>query len=75
MDCWFDRQNEQFNQKYMEEGLQADLIFVNFISELRLPFVRTVSLLFLALVTPSHFSTMVKVHLGSDILKPSSGEI
>ena len=51
-DCCFDRQNEQFDQKYTEEGLRADLIFVNCISEeLRLFIVRTVSLLFLGLVT------------------------
>ena len=72
--CWFDRQNDKFDQKYTEEGLWADLIFVNCISELRLPIVRAVSLLFLGLVTPSYFGTMAKVRQGSDILKPFSGE-
>ena len=46
-DCWFD-------PKYTEKGLQANLIYVNCISELRLPFVKTVSLLFLGLVTSLH---------------------
>ena len=25
--CWFDRQNKQFDEKYTEEGLRANLIF------------------------------------------------
>ena len=37
-----------------EEGLRADLIFVNCISELRLPIVRSISLLFLGLITTHH---------------------
>ena len=69
-----DRQNEQFYEKYSEEGLWPDLIFVNCVSELRLPIVRSISLLVLGLVTTSYFGTMAKVQLGSDILKPFSSE-